>query len=62
MLQLLIKMYSTLLLILISGLVLSINCLYNQEKDHVFVLNRYNFDSVVFESDKIVFVEFYAHW
>ena len=55
------------LLILVTVLTLSINGapqkgLYNQEKDLVYILDKNNFDSVVFESDKIVFVEFYAHW
>jgi hypothetical protein len=36
--------------------------LYDQQKDHMEILDKNNFDSVVFDSDKITFVEFYAHW
>ena len=36
--------------------------LYDQQKDHIEILDKNNFDSVVFDSDKVTFVEFYAHW
>lgn len=36
--------------------------LYNEAVDNIQELNDKNFNSVVYGSDKIVFVEFYAHW
>ena len=36
--------------------------LYDEQKDHVELLNKNNFDTVIYESDKASFVEFYAHW
>jgi thiol-disulfide isomerase/thioredoxin len=36
--------------------------LYDPIKDDIECLNKTNFDSVVYGSEKASFVEFYAHW
>ena len=58
----------SLLLLFVNGLNASFfdfdpnAALYNPEVDHVEILDEKTFDSVIFNSEKVSLVKFFAHW
>ena len=64
------KILFTLIYLILSGNSLNGNffnfdpqaALYNPAVDHVELLNNETFDNVVFNSDRVSLVKFFAHW